>query len=494
MSRVLDIWRSWTIRKRIAVVSIAFLVAAGGVALAAYLVLRRPGDVSNPNAKFVKRRPPHPKPNAKVKLTNWPEYGLNDQRTRYLPTSKVHPPFHHGWDFHSPSLLEFSPVSVDGHLYVITKAGVMYGLKAKDGKERWKRDVGTLSASSPAYHRGRVFAVTLGPGQVAAMRARDGKVMWRHLLPGRSESSPLVHGGRVFVGCESGDVFAYDEKTGKLDWSFHSGGAVKGGVAYDHGAIFFGNYAGQVYALDSSTGKVHWQAQTIGGGFLRGGGIYSTPAIAFDRVYFGGLDGRVYSYVESSGELAWSQTLSAGNEVYASPAVAFGQGVPPSVYVGSTDHHLYVLNARSGEMRWVRDVKGPVLGAASVIGRDVYVSTIGPNVGTFGFRTSDGDEQFYSDLGEYNPAISDGRHLFLTGSAHGINRVTELTPRPPHLKKKRAKARKQKQAKGHRAKEKGHAAKGHQAHRNEAHHHRHEPGAHHHHQHQQHDHHANRHG
>jgi outer membrane protein assembly factor BamB len=445
MSRVLDIWRSWTTRRRIAVVSIVVLVAAGAAGLGAYLVLKRPGDVSNPNAKFVKRRAPQPKPKpkAKAKLTNWPEYGLNDQRTRYLPARNVHPPFHHGWDFHSPSLLEFSPVYVRGHLYLINKAGIMYALKARDGKELWKRDVGSLSASSPAYHRGRLFAVTLGPGQVVGMRARDGKVLWRHVLPGRSESSPLIHGGRVFVGCESGDVFAYEEKTGKLDWSFHTGGPVKGGVAYDHGGIFFGNYAGEVYALDSSTGKVHWQAHTQGGGFLHGGGVYSTPAIAFERVYFGGLDGRVYSFLESSGQLAWSQTLSVGNEVYASPAISSGRGVPPSVYIGSTDHNLYALNARTGALRWQRDVGGPVLGAATVIGRDVYESVIGPNIGTYGFRTSDGHQQFYSDLGEYNPAISDGRKLFLTGSAHGINRVTELTPRPPHLKK-RAKAKRKK--------------------------------------------------
>ena len=464
MSRVLEIWRSWTTQQRITFVSVVVLVAAGAAGLGAYLILRRPADVSNPNAKFVKRRAPHPKPKPKAKLANWPEYGLDDQRTRYLPARNIHPPFHHGWDFHSPSLLEFSPVYVRGHLYLINKAGILYGLKARGGKELWKRNVGTLSASSPAYHRGRVFAVTLGPGQVVAVRARDGKVLWRHLLPDKSESSPLIRGGRVFVACQSGDVFAYDEKTGKLDWTFHSGGAVKGGVAYDHGAVFFGNYAGQVYALDSSTGQVHWQAQTQGGGFLRGGGIYSTPAIAFGRVYFGGLDGRVYSYVESSGQLAWSHTLSAGNEVYASPAVAYGHGVPPSVYIGSRDHNLYALNARTGVLRWQKDVDGPVLGAASVIGRDVYVSVIGPNVGTYGFRTSDGHEQFYSDLGEYNPAISDGRHLFLTGSSHGINRVTQLTPRPPHLKKKAAKKkahrRQQRHGKARQTKPAQHGARG----------------------------------
>ena len=429
MSRVLDIWRNWDAWQRAAAVSIA-LIAIGAAAYGAYLVLRRPGDVSHPHAKFVAKREKKPR----AKAVNWPEYGLNDERTRYLPSKRVHPPYSRSWDFLSPSLLEFSPVYVRGRLYVINKDATFYDLNAhKRGKIIWKRDLGALSASSPAYHGGRVFAVTLTPGQVIAMRASDGKVLWRHELPGRSESSPLIHGGRVFVGCESGDVFAYDEKTGKLQWDFHSGGAVKGGVTYDHGAVFFGNYAGQVYAVDSSTGKVHWQAQTQGGGFLRGGGIYSTPAIAFGRVYFGGLDGRVYSYIESSGRLAWSH--STGAEVYPAPAVARTPGAPAGVYVGSQDHHFYALNARTGALRWEKNLGGVVLGAPTVVGRDVYVAVIGPNVGTYGFRAKDGKKQFYSSIGEYTGGISDGKHLLLTGS----NAVVQFTPHKAHKHKHKRK-------------------------------------------------------
>jgi outer membrane protein assembly factor BamB len=426
MARALNIWRSWDAWQRGAAISIAVL-AAGVAAFGIVIALRRPADVSHPQATF-KPKEPEVK---HVKATNWPEYGFDDQRTRYLPTKRVIPPFGaRDWEFRAPALLEFSPVYARGHLYLIDKNATFYSLQAHNGGHvDWKRDLGNLSASSPAYHGGRVFAVTLSPGQVIGMRASDGKVLWRHDLPGRSESSPLVHGGRVFVGCESGDVFAFDEKTGKLDWKFHSGGAVKGGVAYDHGAVFFGNYAGQVYAVDASSGGVHWQAATQGGGFLRGGGIYSTPAIAFGRVYFGGLDGRVYSYVEKTGELAWSQ--STGAEVYPAPAVAAVPGTAPSVFVGSQDHHFYAMNARTGKIRWQKDLGGVVLGAASVIGRDVYAAVIGPNVGTYGFRVSDGKKQFYSDIGEYNPVISDNKHLFLTGA----NLLIQLPPRQAHVPK-----------------------------------------------------------
>src|SRR3989442_11757153 len=139
MSRVLDIWRSWDVWRRTAAVSVAVLAIAGA-AYGAYVILRRPADVSNPQAKFVPRREKHKKVVASV---NWPEYGLDDERTRYLPSTVVHPPYSRNWDFLSPSLLEFSPVYARQRLYVINKDATFYDLNAKKrGKVIWKRDLG----------------------------------------------------------------------------------------------------------------------------------------------------------------------------------------------------------------------------------------------------------------------------------------------------------------------------------------------------------------
>ena len=158
-----------------------------------------------------------------------------------------------------------------------------------------------------------------------------------------------------------------------------------------------------------------WTAHTQGGGLLRGGGVYSTPAVAWGRVYLGGLDGRVYSFVEKTGELAWSQ--STGAEVYPSPAVADTPHSPPTVYVGSQDKRFYALDARTGEIRWDHPVGGPVLGSSSVVGETVYVSVIGPNIGTFGYNVKKGKKVWENDQGEYNPVISDGQTIYLTGAS-----------------------------------------------------------------------------
>ena len=78
MARVLDIWRSWSARRRLAVAGGA-AVAVAGAAIAVYLTTKRPGDVSNPDAAFTQQKP------AAIKTVDWPLYGHDLERTRYLP-------------------------------------------------------------------------------------------------------------------------------------------------------------------------------------------------------------------------------------------------------------------------------------------------------------------------------------------------------------------------------------------------------------------------
>src|SRR5215208_2371190 len=413
MARLLKIWRSWSVGRRLALVGVV-ATAIAGAAVAAYLVTKRPADVSNPDAAFHEQTRKKKKP----ETLNWPMYGYDPARVRYLPVEGLNPPFHSSaWSFQAGKLLEFQPIVVHGVIYFMDKDATFYALNADKGHLMWKHDVGSLNASSPAYHDGRLFAVNLQPGQAVALDAKKkGRVVWRTPLPGRSESSPLVHSGKVIFGCESGDIFALDEKTGKVRWQTHTNGAVKGALAYHDGTLFATNYAGEVYALDAGNGNVKWVAHTQGGGFLRGGGVYGTPAVAYGRVYVGGLDGRVYSFGESTGD-----------EVYSSPAVADTPHAPPTVFVGSQDKRFYALDAKTGAVRWEHYLNGNILGSPSVVDRTVYVSVIGPNIGTFAYAVKKGNQVFYNDQGEYNPVISDGQRIYLTG----YSSIRAFEPRPP---------------------------------------------------------------
>jgi hypothetical protein len=66
---------------------------------------------------------------------------------------------------------------------------------------------------------------------------------------------------------------------------------------------------------------------------------------------------------------------------------------------------------------------------------------IGPNIGTFGYDVKTGKKVFYSDQGEYNPVISDGKKVYLTGTST----IRAFKPEPPghgkHHKHRRGKGK-----------------------------------------------------
>jgi outer membrane protein assembly factor BamB len=420
MTRLPRIPVAWTDPTHLIILAAISVIGFGG-AIAAYEALKRESDRSCPPPCTLEQQKAATHAE-EVETVNWPYYGYDTQRTRYLPTKRVRPPYDASvWSFQAGKLLEFSPIVAKGTVYFQDKDALLYALSADKGRVEWKKQIGALGAASPAYSHGVLFAVTLqrgagvAAGEALALRAKDGKLLWRFPLPGRSETSPMVVGKRVFVGSESGDIYALDRKTGHQLWHVSTAGAVKGGLAYDEGVLYDGNYAGQVFAIDASNGSFVWQSSTQGLSLGRGGPVYSTPAVAFGRVFVGSIDNRVYSFDQDSGGLLWSH--STGDWVYAAPAVADTPRTDPTVYVGSKDQNFYALDAKTGEVRWQKNLGTVILGAASVLGEVVYVAGLGPNVGTFGFDAKTGHKVFESDLGEYNPVISDGARIYLTGTS-----------------------------------------------------------------------------
>jgi outer membrane protein assembly factor BamB len=187
---------------------------------------------------------------------------------------------------------------------------------------------------------------------------------------------------------------------------------VKAALAYSDGKLFFGDYAGVATAIRAKNGERVWDTGTSGLALGRSGRFYSTPAAAFGRVYLGNTDGRVYSFTQKGGEIAW--TRSTGNYVYSGPAAADIPRRGPTVFVGSYTGQFFALDARTGETRWSHQAAGRISGAASVIGRVVYIANLG-NRNTEGLDVRTGKRVFHFHQGGFAPPISDGETLWLTG-------------------------------------------------------------------------------
>jgi outer membrane protein assembly factor BamB len=437
-------------RKLAAALAAAAVVVVGGVALA-YTLLKRPGDV-NRGTEVEFEQPKQREPVAKT--TNWPMFGFDRTRSRYLPANKVKPPYRRIWKYGANPLLEFPPIFVRlqrkyckpkqgpstgcDRLFFVDNNGRAFALDADTGKILWKREIASKNATSPAYSKGRLFITNLEPGQALSLDAVTGKTLWKRPLPGRSESSPMVIGNRVFFGCECGELFAVSAKNGKAKWSTQLGGEIKAAPAYEKGILYVGDYSGTMSAVRARNGAIKWQADALGPGLGRAGPFYSTPAVAFGRVYSGNNDSRVYSFDADTGELAW--TYSTGSYVYSGTAVADTKSTPPTVYVGSIDNNIYALDARTGEPRWTRSAGGPVIGSLSIIGNIVYIAEF-ENTTISGFKLKGGRKVFEYHTGAYMPAISDGRRLYIVGysSIHALDPVTKREAAAERRKRRAAK-------------------------------------------------------
>jgi outer membrane protein assembly factor BamB len=419
----------------IVLLAAAIVVSAG---IVAYELLKRPGDVHNQEA-IEQFEPQQPKaPPKRARTVNWPLYGLDPGRTRYLPARGIAPPFRKLWRYTERPLLEFPPIYVGGTLYAVNNNANAFALDANTGKVLWERQIGRLNASSPVYSKHRLYIVNLEPGHIVKLDAKTGKEIWKRSLPGRAESSPLVIGRTVYFGCENGELFALSTVNGNVRWSTPLGGAIKAAPAYYGGKLFVGDYGGHMNAVDAKSGRLVWQSGSLGPGLGASGQFYSTPAVAYGRVYAGNTDGRVYSYDSGDGALAWS--YSTGGYVYSSPAVANTKHVRPTVFIGSFDGNVYALDAKDGSLRWERPAGGQVVGSLSAVGDIVYVSEFTHKT-TLGVMMKSGRRVFRYPKGTYTPVVSDGHRIYLTGysSITALQPITKAEIRA--ARQRRAKAR-----------------------------------------------------
>jgi outer membrane protein assembly factor BamB len=409
-------------KRWLAALAVAFLVGAGIVA--GYVLYKRDqaADVRGSSTEeFVTTAEPEPKPPPappRAEGIVWPTFKYDATRAGVSPYSH-RPPYRAVWGFAARTLVEFPPALAFGRLYFANNDGILFAVRAQDGKLVWRYRSGRVQAASPTVVGRTVFHTFLyrqrgkqrsEDGELVAFDADTGAVRWRKRLA-PSESSPLVHRGRVYVGDWSGKVYAFDVRTGRQLWAFQTDGEVKGGLAASGARVFVGSYDHHLYALNARTGRQLWRAGTQ----LRLGNrgrFYSTPAIAYGRVYIGATDGKVYSFGAASGRLLWSH--GTGSYVYSSPAVW-----NRLVFAGSYDGSFYAFDAATGDVRW-RFKGGKVSGSPTVMGGLVYFATLKGE--SFALNARTGKRVWKFDDGRYASVVADGERVYQvgTGRVYGL--------------------------------------------------------------------------
>ncbi len=377
----------------------------------------RTGDIYHPHARFVAQPTPTLAAHGPERV-DWPLYGYNREHTRFFPAPPaVRPPFSELWVHNSHALLEFPPAIYGDHIFQLGDDGVLSAINKHTGHTFWMRPLGALAASAPAATAYTVYVTLLtdgydrNRGRAVALDYRTGATLWSRALSSPSESSPLLDQGKLFFGSQNGTVYALNAGNGSVLWTYHASGAVKASPTLSDGMLYFGDYSGHLQAISEATGRRVWISGS-GGALFGNGTFYSTAAVIYGRVFLGNTDGRIYAYDAFTGQLDWA--VQTGAYVYASPAATNAPGLGPTVYLGSYNGTFYALNARSGHVAWSYDAHGRISGSATILGRIVYFADLGEHR-TYGLGISTGRVQFIKNTGSFDPVVSDGQDVYLTG-------------------------------------------------------------------------------
>lgn len=187
--------------------------------------------------------------NADLEPGSWLSHGRTYSEQRFSPLDEVNRDTINdlglAWyaDLDDHNVVEATPITADGRMYVTAAMGVVYAFDAATGERLWKFDPENppetlVKACCQPVNRGvavwddKVFVGALD-GRLIAIDAQTGTKVWEQVTTDPSAAytitgAPRVVKGRVVIGNAGaeydvrGYVSAYDAETGELDWRFYT--------------------------------------------------------------------------------------------------------------------------------------------------------------------------------------------------------------------------------------------------------------------------------
>lgn len=419
---------------------------------------------------------------APLAAANWPSFHGNQVNSGFVRDSGYEVYKEVWWNNKTEGGAQFlaSPVLKDGTLVVADTKGLVRGLDAESGKERWRHAMGSSVEGTPAIEGERVYVASVG-GKLVALNLFDGHKEHETSV-GATRASISVHENKLYVGNEAGQMKAYLADSLTPLWTFsvtavttsagtenngkwncpsdkHPKGAIRTAPLVFGGKVFFGSTNYRFYAVDADGDPKDPSKTTIRWWYQTDDVILSSPALSFfdfqnQYIIVGSYDGKVYRFVpqvssEGPNEDPCRGTVHPSPRTFSVPGIPdqFTSQVYPSkvhaspavtndrIYVGANNGHLYAIDVQTMNQVWdqggLGDSNRPLTSSPAVANGTVVIGSEAKKV--FWIDASDGSitKDFDTESGvTASPALVDNR-AFVAGKDGTLYMFgPDLPPRP----------------------------------------------------------------
>lgn len=255
-------------------------------------------------------------------------------------------------------------------LAVGTGSGMVYILRAGDGKERWRRSLDHGVRAAPAFDADHIYVATAG-GQIAALDRKTGETVWSVNRRYGVESKLAVTKNFVYASTNGGTLLALNRTDGSVEWTYSRPTPQEftvqgtGAPVAANGRVYAGFSDGSLVCLNGGDGSEIWNADLSGGGtdFTD---VISPIVLDDDRIFAVSYSAGVHALDRGSGQVIWTKTMD--NVSSLEPA---GQWL----YVTQATGRVAALSKNRGAEQWGLQLQENLPVEAAQAGPFLFVST-----------------------------------------------------------------------------------------------------------------------
>jgi outer membrane protein assembly factor BamB len=253
--------------------------------------------------------------------------------------------------------------------------GVIYCLKAGDGKKIWTYATNMPIVSSATAIKDRVL-ISGSDGHCRALDVTTGKLLWDYdKIKGFVETKPLMEGSKIYFGSWGNEFYSIDIMTGKLEWKWSAGHTNRMFSPAACWAVCVGQRVfivapdRYITVLNKDDGTVIWRNYDTSHFVRESMGVSRDKRLVYVKTFQGKI--QAIDAAADGRKVVWTATDDIGFDVCPSPINEYNG----NVFVPSQSGVVYAFDNTDGHLLWKHKISNCLINTVQPIDKHSAIAS-----------------------------------------------------------------------------------------------------------------------